>query len=100
MAEDKQQEKIPSRPLLNVSGVIDDFPRPSAVVSSNLTTPGRKLTPDEIWDRTVQSLKPSTSRPAIPYSSFYTGSRYPSSMPGVDTEEEFARQQEIGRAHV
>ena len=82
--------------IVNESGGIEGFPKtPIIPISDNRTTPGRKLSFDEVYDSLTEGIRPSAAKTAIPLSSIYTGSRYPSSMPGVDSEEEYARQQGV-----
>lgn len=83
--------------MVNESGTIGNIPTPPVTpsLSTNQTRPGRTLTFEELDAQASSLVKPSRAKEDIPYSSFYIGDRYPSSIPGVDPEEEYARQQSV-----
>jgi len=80
--------------IVNLSGEIEDAPRTPIVNTGGGGggTPGPKPTFDQLFNQLASTTKPG-GRASIPLNSFYIGDRYPTSMPGEDTEEAFAQQQ-------
>ena len=80
--------------IVNLSGEIEDAPRTPIVNTggSGGGIPGPKPTFDQVFNQFASTIKPG-GRASIPLNSFYIGDRYPTSMPGEDTEEAFGQQQ-------
>ncbi len=83
--------------LVNLGGVMEGFPTlaPGTSGEGNPFDPSGDVAAPPSVNDFFNSLGSGTAqgRPSIPVSSFYTGKRFNSSLPGTDTEEMAAQQQ-------
>jgi hypothetical protein len=83
--------------IVNLGGTIPALPPLNTVtpgVNSNSSKPSENLSANDLFLRNLEiASKTPAGVPSIPFSSFYSGDRYPKSRPFTDVEEMAAQQQ-------